>query len=211
MKKGNSVMSGTMTTTVDGKQYKITLDNNKVTGLAIDGEQVPEDQLPSKYPLINSILRGVEKEANDVQDQRLQQQAQITSEKTIEAQREQLKIVQMDASNNARLITTAPLTPAPVAPPAPNVHVQSAPRVTPAPKTPLNSEAEKILEDMRKDGLIKDKNNLSFQLSKENFIVDGEKQPDEVWRRYKEKYIKKPSDTYMYLKSYNRTTISINN
>ncbi|HEY0609711.1 MAG TPA: M56 family metallopeptidase [Chitinophaga sp.] len=211
LKKGNSIMSGTMTTTVDGKQYKITLDNNKVTGLEIDGEKVPDDQLPSKYPLINSILRYVEKEALVAQDKRLRQNTQITSEKTIEARQEQLKLYQMDVSNNARLAPTAPLTPAPVATPAPYTPANPAPHPVAAPKPVLTSEAEKLLKDMQQDGLIRDNEKFSYQLNKKEFIVDGEKQPDEVFRKYKEKYIKRPSDKYMYFKSHNRTTITINN
>lgn len=216
LKRGNSVMSGIMTTTIDGKEYKVLLDNNKVTGLIIDGEKVPDDQLPSKYPLINSILRDVEKEALAAQDKRLQQQARITTERTSEAQQQQMQLSQMDASN-ARLVPTAPTGPAtPVTPtPYPQTqttpHVQTTPGPAAAPKPVVSNEAEKILKDMRKDGLIKDKDKFSFQLNQTELIVDGQKQPDDIFRKYKEKYIKQPSDRYMYLKSYERTTITISN
>jgi len=219
LKRGNSVMSGTMTTTVDGKQYKIALDNNKVTGLEIDGVKVPDDQLSSKYPLINAILGNVERENNAILDQRLHQQGQITSEKTIEAQQQQMQLSQLDAGNKATLITVAPLTPGPAVTATPAPAAKPAVTATPAPvarpaaapKPVLDNEAEKILKDLQKDGFIKDKDNFSFQLNKTEFIVDGKKQPDEVFRKYKEKYIKQPSDLYMYLKSHDRTTITINN
>lgn len=211
LKRGNSVMSGTMTTTVDGKQYKVSLDNNKVTGLEIDGEKVPDDQLPSKYPIINSILGNVEKEALAAQDKRLQQQSQITLEKTTEARQEQLKLYQMDASNSARLVPAAPLAPARPVTPAPYPQTQSTPHPVAAPKPVMNSEAEKILKDMQRDGLIKDEERFFFQLNQTELIVDGKKQADDVFRKYKEKYIKQPSDRYMYSKSNNRTTISISN
>ena len=237
LKRGNSVMSGTMTTTVDGKQYKVTLDNNKVTGLEIDGVKVPDNELPSMYPLISSILilNNVEKDALAVQDKRLQQQTQITSEKTTEALQEQRKLSEIDATNNGRLILISPMT-APsvatpasvattasvatsastattslVATPAPAATPPPAPHPVAAPKPVLDSEAEKILKDLRKDGLIKNSERFFFRLNQTEFIVDGQKQTDEVFRKYKEKYIKQPSDLYMYSKSHQRTTITINN
>jgi len=211
LKRENSVMTGTMTTTVDGKQYKISLDNNKVTGLEIDGVKVPDDQLPAKYPIIKSILDNVVRGAVDVQDKRLQQQTQITSEKTIESLQEQRQLSAIDASNNGRLIMISPTTPTPVATPASVATSALASHPVAAPKPVLDNEAEKILKDLRKDGLIKDKDKFFFQLNETEFIVDGQKQPDEVFRKYKEKYIKQPSDHYNYFKSYNRTTISISN
>ncbi len=63
---------------------------------------------------------------------------------------------------------------------------------------------------MQRDGLIKDEERFFFQLNQTELIVDGKKQADDVFRKYRE-YIKQPSDKYMYLKSYGRTTISINN
>jgi beta-lactamase regulating signal transducer with metallopeptidase domain len=235
LKKENSVMTGTMTTTVDGKQYKILLDNNKVTGLEIDGVKVPDDELPAKYPVIKSILDNVIRGAVDVQDKRLQQQTQITSEKTTEALQEQRKLSEMDASNNGRLILISPMT-APsgatpasvatsasvattastattslVATPAPAATPPPAPHPVAAPKPVLDNEAEKILKDLRKDGLIKNSDRFFFRLNQTEFIVDGQKQTDEVFRKYKEKYIKQPSDLYMYSKSHQRTTITINN
>lgn len=217
LKRGNSVMSGTMTTTVDGKEYKVMLDNNKVTGLEIDGEKVPDDQLPSKYPLINSIFRDIEKEALAAQDKRLQQQSRITSEKISEAQQEQVRISQIDATNNARLVPATPLAPTQPATPTPYPQIQSTPHplLTPrpvaAPKPVLDSEADKILKDMQQDGLIKKKDNFYFKLNNTELIVDGKKQADEIFRKYKGKYIRQPSDSYMYFKSHDRTTISINN
>ncbi len=39
------------------------------------------------------------------------------------------------------------------------------------------------INDMIKDGLIQSKDNLSFKLSTEEFILNGKKQPDEVYKK----------------------------
>jgi beta-lactamase regulating signal transducer with metallopeptidase domain len=192
LKKGNSVMSGTITTPVGNSQYKITIDNNKATGLTIDGVKVPDDELPSKYNIISSIFRDIERENDNIMKGKLLQE-------------------------QATLATTQPVTHAPVATPAPNVQIMTPPnarltvsRPVVAPKPQLTNEAEKIIEDLVKDGLITKKDNLAFQLNKEKFTVNGKTQPEDVTRRYQEKYIKLPTDTYMYLRSGNRTTTHIN-
>ncbi|WP_298739781.1 M56 family metallopeptidase [uncultured Chitinophaga sp.] len=226
LRRGNSIMSGTMTTTMNGKKYAVTLDSNRVTGLTIDGEKVPDEELPSKYPLINSIINREER-LPVITANKHQQLGRMTSEKSSEASQERLS--QTDAVDNGRLTPATPAAPAaPSTPPpyprvqtAPHVqavpHVQTSPQiqVIPHPAPPsspvMNKEADKILDDMRKDGLIKNKDKFSFQLNQTALIVDGEKQPDDVFRKYKDKYIKKPSDAYMYSKSYERTSISINN
>lgn len=47
-----------------------------------------------------------------------------------------------------------------------------------------------MTEDLIADGLIKDKTNLSYQLDIDELVVDGEKQPDAIHRKYLRKYLK---------------------
>ncbi len=42
---------------------------------------------------------------------------------------------------------------------------------------------------MIKDGLIQSKDNISFKLSTEEFILNGKKQPDYVYKKYRAKYV----------------------
>ncbi|HEY8927786.1 MAG TPA: M56 family metallopeptidase [Mucilaginibacter sp.] len=45
------------------------------------------------------------------------------------------------------------------------------------------------ISDMMKDGLITSRDNLSFKMSNKEFILNGKKQPDDVFEKYKEKYV----------------------
>lgn len=51
-------------------------------------------------------------------------------------------------------------------------------------------DREQAIDEMIKDGLIKTKDNLSFKLSTSDFIINGQKQPDAVYQKYKAKYVK---------------------
>ncbi len=47
---------------------------------------------------------------------------------------------------------------------------------------------KKLIADLLQDGLITDPNNLTFTLSNKGVIINGKKQSDEVYKKYKEKY-----------------------
>lgn len=47
-----------------------------------------------------------------------------------------------------------------------------------------------IIDDLIKDGVIKDAKSLTFTLNNNELVVNGQKQPDSVFKRYKEKYVK---------------------
>ncbi len=55
-----------------------------------------------------------------------------------------------------------------------------------------------IVNDLIADKLIDDPEIFSFELSKEGLIVNGVRQPDEIFQRYKEKYIKDPRTQLIY-------------
>lgn len=51
-------------------------------------------------------------------------------------------------------------------------------------------EREHIIDDMKKDGLIQTTDNLSFKIGTKEFIVNGKKQPDDIYQKYRAKYVK---------------------
>lgn len=51
-------------------------------------------------------------------------------------------------------------------------------------------DREAAIDDMIKDGLIKSRDNLSFMMSNKEFIINYKKQPDDVFQKYKAKYVK---------------------
>lgn len=65
LRRGNASNTGTITVTKDGKAYKISIFENRMTGLMVDGVQVPQDQLPSRYAEVNAIFRQMEGDASE--------------------------------------------------------------------------------------------------------------------------------------------------
>lgn len=60
------------------------------------------------------------------------------------------------------------------------------------------AEAKKgnlMTNDLMADGLIKNKNNYTYKLSKDGLVIDGEEQPDAIYRKYAKKYLKSSNQT----------------
>ena len=263
--KANATYTGIITNTDDGKQYKISVDNNRMTGLMVDGVQIPQELLPSRYAEVNAIFRQMEGDAADAElfrkkmemdrkieeqeadkirkkmelDRKIQEQEVDLLRKKIETERkiqeaelnrkqEELEKKKMELDRDAqrydadrrRVQVREPINAresisahgrsqlsaiAPLAPSAP-----LPPTHTPLPPTPPvevnNSLTDNILADMMKDGLITQKDELSFRLSQDEFVVNDKPQPAKVLKRYKEKYVKHPSDNYAYAKSGGHTS-----
>ena len=53
-----------------------------------------------------------------------------------------------------------------------------------------NNRRDKVIAEMITDGIIQSKDNLSFKISTSEFIVNGKKQPDVVYQKYRAKYVK---------------------
>ncbi len=58
--------------------------------------------------------------------------------------------------------------------------------------------SEEIITDLSREKLIKDKNDLSFSLNKNELIVNGVKQPEAIFRKFKEKYVKREDWNFNY-------------
>lgn len=110
----------------------------------------------------------------------------------------------------APLAPAAPAVAAPVTPAAPAAPAVSptvaAPPVSPLPPTPpappepprANKYVSHIIDDLFEKGLITEENKLSFLLDNEQLIVNGVKQPDNVFQFFKQKYIKHAGDHFSY-------------
>jgi bla regulator protein blaR1 len=83
------------------------------------------------------------------------------------------------------LSATAPLPPSPITEPG-----ITAPPPPPAPASEVNDKVDKIVSEMLADGIIQgDIKHLSFKLSTTELIVNGKKQPKEMFEKYRQKYV----------------------
>jgi bla regulator protein BlaR1 len=55
-----------------------------------------------------------------------------------------------------------------------------------------------VIYDLLADGLIQSDETLSFTLDNVGFVLNGVKQTDPVYQKYKEKYVKSPEDHFIY-------------
>jgi hypothetical protein len=55
-----------------------------------------------------------------------------------------------------------------------------------------------VIRDLLTDGLIQSDETLSYTLDKDGLVVNGAKQPDPIYQKYKAKYLKDPADHVIY-------------
>ena len=73
-----------------------------------------------------------------------------------------------------------------------------------------NNEVNNIINELMNAKLIDNREDLSFTLNSKSLTVNGKQQPDDVFQRFREKYIRKPGDLINYTKKENSTHITIN-
>jgi beta-lactamase regulating signal transducer with metallopeptidase domain len=69
--------------------------------------------------------------------------------------------------------------------------------------------ASHIIHDLLDKGIVGDKQDISFKLDNQAMIVNGTKQPQEVFQFFKEKYVKSPKDHFIYRRTANGSTSDI--
>ena len=218
-----------------------------MTGLMVDGVQVPQDQLPSRYAEVNAIFRQMEgdaaeadlarkkmeidrniREAERDREKAEQIRRKIETDRQIQEaelnrKREELERRKMELDREAQrndadrrrvqvrepINAREPLDAHNALQPAAPLSVMQA-TLSPVPAVKVdNSLAEEIVADMMADGLITQKDNLKFHLSQDKFVVNDKPQSAEILNRYKQKYIKSPSESYTYSRSGKGTSSQI--
>jgi bla regulator protein BlaR1 len=193
LRKGNSVLTGTITHNKDGKQYKITIENNLATGLQIDGVKVPDEKLVEYRDLINSIFRQMQADADQSYNTRMKEaDANATSllSESISLQNQQIQLQQQQLSPTHHKLFRADSL---------RTRGKLELRNRPALKTE-NKIIDNLVEDLMKNGLITQKDPLTFRLSKDEFTVNGKEPSAEQKRWFREKYVKHPANNYTYSK-----------
>lgn len=84
----------------------------------------------------------------------------------------------------------------------------NVPAVLQAETNKENSRSNALISDLLADGLISSRKDLSFKIGVDEFVVNGKKQGDATFRKYKTKYVKavKPGDDWNWYYNYNTDT-----
>lgn len=61
---------------------------------------------------------------------------------------------------------------------------------------------DKMISELMIDGIINSKNNLSFKISTSEFIVNGKKQSDDIYQKYKTRFVKNTAGVWSWTYNY---------
>ncbi|MDF2189593.1 M56 family metallopeptidase [Paraflavitalea sp. CAU 1676] len=206
LKKGSSVMTGVITTNKDGKEYKIVVDHNKVVGLIINGQAIPNDKISQYKGEIDSIFRKMQVDANEEYENKQKENEanlQRLSGETGVLQQKQAKLgAQVKLADN-KLNLQAPIgTGDQLSLKKNNLFDKDRNRE-------MKSITDEILADLVKEGIVTETNPLMFRLTNAELVVNHVQQPKAIHERFQQKYVKKPKNTYSYSKEGTRTSSTI--
>lgn len=206
LRKGNSVMTGTITHNKEGKKYKITIDNNLATGLMIDGVKVPDEKLIEYRDLIGSIFRQMQADADESYGTQVKEAEENTSKLLKESsslQINQLKL-QKEVLSTDQKRSTLDIEPIKLDRQAKlqlkgNVELKKQDRTV----------IDDIIDDMVSAGIITQTNPLTFKINKNEFVVNEKQQPEALKRRFLDKYVKSPGNIYLYSRNGGTTNSTV--
>lgn len=198
LRKGNSVMTGTITHDREGKQYKVSIDNNLATGLMIDGVKVPDEKLPEYRDLIQSIFREMQGQADQLHNlkakenaesaRRLAAENKLLADNQVELQKGLFKLdrerslldtthLKLGSHGKLRLLERVDL------------------------KKKDRTVVDDIIDDIVNAGIVTETNPLSFRINKNEFVVNEKQQPEFLQRHFLDKYVKSPGNSYLYTRN----------
>lgn len=187
--------------------FEIVEESEVVTGLRINGQRIPNDQIPEYDKPVQAIIRelqvqnarikekyhsgstyrtdqydaGATSDGNSLTDTGRLSYSATTQLGTVTAD----KVSILGTTNTERVVV---------------VNKNSS--------TP-NSAIDPIINDIIRDNLATDKKDLSFKLDRKNFVVNGLTQPREIADRFRQKYVQGKKDAYFYMQKDNSITSSV--
>jgi bla regulator protein BlaR1 len=115
--------------------------------------------------------------------------------------------VNTNTSSNDMSTSASPVPPA--TPAIPAVTSRAAVKSPIAPKAKQDNVSDKVLADMVKDGLVSGAaKQVSFKLTNTSFEVNGKQQPEQVFERYRRKYVPetKPGSQWSIYRNFNQNS-----
>ena len=87
--------------------------------------------------------------------------------------------------------------------------VEPVPPIPPVPSSSSDRWIRRIIDDLIKNGVTDTDDPLSFTLNKDGLIVNGARQPDDLYRLFKAKYITNPRDHFIYNHEGGSTSVEV--
>jgi colicin import membrane protein len=189
----------------DDKTYKMELVNNKMTALYIDGEKIPASDWDKYGDAIKEIRKQIKRNKeqairNQVQAKKNQEQAGRNQEQAERNQEQARRNQAQDKKNEAQAERNQQQARLNQIQEGKNqqqaVRNQEQARLNEAQAKKNQEEAEEnqrvmkqLIDDLVADKIIPDENSLhDLKLNSDEMIINGTKQPDEVFKKYSKKY-----------------------
>ncbi len=195
----------------DGKVYKVSIVDHKITTLVIDGQQIPSENIPQfasatkpflDYLLMQEEIDRLEKDIDANEEDIDRQEHEIdkisdrldkTHEKLDQLEENRSVDLSAEKENISKLQErTSELRQ--------SISVQREKFLSEREKVSSKREKidnldeldkvfSKIISDLKAEGIVKNEKNLSFKLSNRQLIVNGKIQSDEIFQKLKAKYV----------------------
>jgi bla regulator protein blaR1 len=180
---GGLNLTGETNTSIDGKEYRIVVNNSVVTEMYIDGQKIAAEKIIDYKPILDKCYSKMI--ANHREElMRTQEEAIRNQEETKRNSEQAMRDREQAMRDRGQVMkdTKQAITPA-------------GPRSSQTSVSAMNDEAKKenennkkIMQELIEDKIITSGENLSFFLSEDKFIVNDKKQPVEIVKKYFAKY-----------------------
>jgi bla regulator protein blaR1 len=185
---GHTNLTGETNTIFDGKAFRIKLKNSVVTELYIDGQKIPENKIMEYKLAIDKIhermVKNSEEQAiRDNEEAMSDQQQAVKDKEQVTRDQEQAVRDSEQARRDREQVMKDQEQAVRDSEQARRDSEQAMKDSEQAAK-----EMDKIIQELIKDKIITSRENLSFLLSKEKFIINDKNQSIEIVNKYFAKY-----------------------
>ena len=185
--------------------YQLNYLSKKLASMQVNGETIPASQIPQYQSQIDALLnkfKSIREPAEPKEPEAPKetsapsdylQKDQAISDSVNQAYKKSAIKYHSEAKIAKPAIPASPASPAAPARPAyypQDVYNPSSPAYKAYATIKDDHRRDNIISEMKKDGIITTTDNLSFKISTGEFIVNGKKQPDDVYKKYRAKYVK---------------------
>ena len=175
--------------TRNGKEYKVARKQGRVTAIYVDGQAVAENEIPTYMELISGFISEDKKNAK-VQAKQTAYTAESAQSNTVDtdSRSRQKRQSGKEAAKNSSDLQKI--------------------------KTDIWQKesgilASEVIKNLISLGIVKDTSHLTFSLSENELLVNGQAQPAGIFSQMKAKYLGKPNEFISYSKSSANSTPAI--
>ena len=225
---GNTIVSSIVATDNTGKHYRIKRVDGKITELVVNGTTIP----PGQYGEYDELIRQIDqtqkqniikrkekmelKKAEAASKRKEHFEKRATMAKAANKERVKRMDLKRDSvrAKNFRIAQANKLAEQKNEAKKREHNIKKA-EVAEKQKhfregRRTNDDVSRIISDLNSHQLVTDPENFSFSLNNNELIVNGKKQPAEIYQQFKERYIQNSGDRFNYSKKGSTTNITIN-